>query len=197
MISSRDFVCLFLHTSLHNQKFDNFQHPLDLLAATFSDAVSSMPAKKDLTTSPYFKSTPTRRSTRASASNTPSKSTAKKRKQYTEPDSEVESLVSEFDESGDDSASDFEKDRNAKGSHKKVKRDEDYVSEDEVEEEEEEGEESDSADDSRQMKRTVIPLAKLRDEGETEYTDQRIHQNTMLFLKDLKKHNNRDWMKCE
>lgn len=161
-----------------------------------------MPSKKDPTSSPYFKATPTRRSTRVSASTTP---TAKKRKQYTEPDTDEDASQptsasdkeSNFDESADDSTSDFKKTGKNNGSSKRVKRDDDYVSEEEEEEEDDNDEEDDSADEGRQMKRTVIPLPKLRDEGEMEYRATRIHQNTMLFLRDLRKNNNRDWMKCE
>lgn len=148
-----------------------------------------MPPRKDLVSSPYFKSTPTRKSTRVSVASTPS---AKKRKAAeSEPDSE-----SNFESGGEASESDFEKEQKGKGK-KKVRRDEDYESESDAKDDDQEDEaESDSDDESKPMKRTVIPLPKLRDEGEVSYEDGKLHQNTLLFLKDLKKHNNREWMKC-
>jgi len=157
-----------------------------------------MPSKTNVNSSPYFKSTPRRRSTRVSASSTP-KTIAKKRKQA-ESESEAESEAgSEFHESSDDSASDFGTSTSKGNGNKRVKRDEDYASESEVEtqDDDDEDEDDDIGDESRPMKRTVIPLPKLRDEGDVEYKDGRIHENTLLFLKDLKRHNNREWMKCQ
>lgn len=81
--------------------------------------------------------------------------------------------------------------------NKRVKRDEDYQSASEIKEDEEDEEADDSDDSSKPAKVTITPLPKLRPEGEVDYEDSRVHENTMLFLKDLKKHNNRDWMKCE
>ena len=60
----------------------------------------------------------------------------------------------------------------------------------------------DAADDDSELdedappKVTIIPLEKLRDNGGVDYEDRRVHKNTMLFLKDLKANNRRDWLKC-
>jgi len=43
----------------------------------------------------------------------------------------------------------------------------------------------------------VIKKPKARDAGDTPYSDETIHPNTMLFLKDLAANNNRQWMKSE
>jgi hypothetical protein len=43
----------------------------------------------------------------------------------------------------------------------------------------------------------VIQKPKARDAGSTPYTDERIHPNTMLFLKDLAANNDREWLKSE
>jgi hypothetical protein len=51
------------------------------------------------------------------------------------------------------------------------------------------GEESDA-----QVK--VIKLAPLRPEGSTPYSDDTVHKNTCLFLKDLKANNKRAWLKA-
>jgi hypothetical protein len=44
---------------------------------------------------------------------------------------------------------------------------------------------------------TFIPLPKLRDTGGIEYADDRLHPNTLAFLKDLKANNKRSWLKCK
>jgi hypothetical protein len=43
----------------------------------------------------------------------------------------------------------------------------------------------------------VIKKPKARDAGSTPYTDNTIHPNTMLFLKDLAANNDRQWLKSE
>ena len=40
-----------------------------------------------------------------------------------------------------------------------------------------------------------VPLPKAREEGKVKYKDDRIHGNTMLFLGDLKRNNDREWLK--
>lgn len=40
-----------------------------------------------------------------------------------------------------------------------------------------------------------IKLPKAREAGKTPYTDETIHPNTMLFLRDLKSNNDREWLK--
>lgn len=42
----------------------------------------------------------------------------------------------------------------------------------------------------------IIKKPKARDAGNTPYTDDTIHPNTMLFLKDLSANNDRQWLKC-
>ncbi|OTA98250.1 hypothetical protein M426DRAFT_326136 [Hypoxylon sp. CI-4A] len=41
-----------------------------------------------------------------------------------------------------------------------------------------------------------IPSVELRDDGGVEYEDTRVHKNTLLFLKDLKANNKRNWLKA-
>ncbi|CAH0021060.1 unnamed protein product [Clonostachys rhizophaga] len=43
---------------------------------------------------------------------------------------------------------------------------------------------------------TIIPLERLRETGDIEYVDYRIHPNSLLFLTDLKDNNNRAWLKA-
>ena len=43
----------------------------------------------------------------------------------------------------------------------------------------------------------IIKKPKARDAGATPYTDETIHPNTMLFLKDLGANNDRQWLKCK
>lgn len=65
------------------------------------------------------------------------------------------------------------------------------------EEDEEEEDDDDEQDEDAPMKTKVIPLVKLRDTGGVEYGDDKIHKNTLLFLRDLKANNRRPWLKCE
>ncbi|KAH8884645.1 hypothetical protein GQ53DRAFT_751929 [Thozetella sp. PMI_491] len=50
-------------------------------------------------------------------------------------------------------------------------------------------------DEAAPPKVTFIPHVKLRDEGGVPYKDDRLHKNTMEFLKDLKANNKRSWLK--
>lgn len=43
----------------------------------------------------------------------------------------------------------------------------------------------------------VIKKPKARPAGKTPYEDETIHPNTLLFLKDLKVNNERQWLKCK
>lgn len=52
-------------------------------------------------------------------------------------------------------------------------------------------------DEDAPPKVTFIPLPKLRDTGGIEYADDRLHPNTLAFLKDLKANNKRTWLKCK
>ncbi|RDW72626.1 DUF2461 domain-containing protein [Aspergillus mulundensis] len=45
-------------------------------------------------------------------------------------------------------------------------------------------------------KEVFIKKPKARDPGDTPYADDTLHPNTMLFLKDLAKHNERQWLKA-
>lgn len=60
--------------------------------------------------------------------------------------------------------------------------------------EEREVEEDDDDDDDGVPKVTVVRLPKLRDTGGVDYEDDKLHKNTMLFLKDLKANNKRAWL---
>ncbi|KAG5770279.1 hypothetical protein H9Q72_002759 [Fusarium xylarioides] len=65
----------------------------------------------------------------------------------------------------------------------------------EPEEEEDDDDEDDEDDEDAPPKVTIIPLEKLRDTEGVEYEDFKLHKNTMLFLRDLKAHNQRPWLK--
>ncbi|TDZ51663.1 hypothetical protein CTRI78_v007485 [Colletotrichum trifolii] len=75
----------------------------------------------------------------------------------------------------------------------KVEIQDDY--QDEPVEEDDDEEEDDGVDEDGMPKVTIIPLEKLRDLGGVEYADETVHKNTLLFLKDLKKNNQRSWLK--
>lgn len=71
---------------------------------------------------------------------------------------------------------------------------------DEKPEEEEDGdddEDEDEDDEDAPPKVRIVPLEKMRDTGGVEYEDNKIHKNTLLFLKDLKVNNKRSWLKCK
>lgn len=89
-------------------------------------------------------------------------------------------------------ADDYEEESEKSDEDEADYKDEPVVAEDDDDDEEEEEEE----DDDRPLKRTVIPLEKMRDAGGVEYADSKVHKNTMLFLKDLKANNKRPWLKC-
>ena len=42
----------------------------------------------------------------------------------------------------------------------------------------------------------IIKKPKAREAGDTPYTESTIHPNTMLFLKEIKANNDRQWLKC-
>ena len=69
--------------------------------------------------------------------------------------------------------------------------------EDEAVQEDEDEDEDEEVDEDAPMKKTIIPLEKMRDTGGVEYEDERVHNNTMLFLRDLKANNKRSWLKCK
>ena len=129
--------------------------------------------------SPYFNETPVRKSTRVS--NASIHSSSRKRV----------ALSSESDfEDSESSASDFESTQK-ETKNKRVK-----IGHSSDPDENDEDEDEDSDDESKPFKTVIIPLPKARAAGDIPYEDGRIHENTMLFLKDLKAHNNREWMRC-
>jgi hypothetical protein len=75
--------------------------------------------------------------------------------------------------------------------------DEDAYDDEEAAPAEEEEDDEEEYDSDAPPKVTFIPLPKLRDTGGVPYTDETLHKNTMLFLKDLKAHNQREWLKCK
>ncbi|RDA89819.1 hypothetical protein CP533_3020 [Ophiocordyceps camponoti-saundersi (nom. inval.)] len=54
----------------------------------------------------------------------------------------------------------------------------------------------DEDDEDAPPKVKIIPLEKLRDEGGVSYEDDKLHKNSLLFLKDLKANNKRSWLKA-
>ncbi|GAB1316004.1 hypothetical protein MFIFM68171_06214 [Madurella fahalii] len=69
--------------------------------------------------------------------------------------------------------------------------------EDEVPESEKDAAESEEEfDEDAPPKVTFIPLPKMRDTGGVDYADDRLHKNTLAFLKDLKANNKRSWLKA-
>jgi uncharacterized protein (DUF2461 family) len=79
----------------------------------------------------------------------------------------------------------------------------DYVEKEDVKKKEEEeayvgqedGENDDDDDDDGGRTVTVIPLKQLRPDGGVRYKNDRLHPNTMLFIQELKVHNQRPWLK--
>ncbi|KAK7409001.1 hypothetical protein QQX98_008820 [Neonectria punicea] len=65
----------------------------------------------------------------------------------------------------------------------------------EPEQEDKEDDDEDSDDEDAPPKVTFIPLPKLLDPGGIEYEDEKLHPNTVLFLKELKANNRRPWLK--
>lgn len=43
----------------------------------------------------------------------------------------------------------------------------------------------------------IIKKPKARDAGDTPYTESTIHPNTLLFLREIKANNDRQWLKCK
>ncbi|VUC33603.1 unnamed protein product [Clonostachys rosea] len=71
----------------------------------------------------------------------------------------------------------------------------DEYNDEKAEEDEEADEEEDDDDEDAPPKVRIVPLEKMRDTGGVEYEDNKIHKNTLLFLKDLKANNKRSWLK--
>jgi hypothetical protein len=72
----------------------------------------------------------------------------------------------------------------------------DYKDEEQAVEQQDEASDDDFDEDAP-PKVTFIPLPKLRDTGGIEYADDRLHPNTLAFLRDLKANNKRSWLKCK
>lgn len=82
--------------------------------------------------------------------------------------------------------------------------DEDDYKEEPVDDEEEDevaqpngnaSDEDEEFDEDAPPKVTFVPIPKLRDTGGVEYADDRVHKNTLAFLKDLRANNKRTWLK--
>ncbi|KAF6834169.1 hypothetical protein CPLU01_05147 [Colletotrichum plurivorum] len=74
----------------------------------------------------------------------------------------------------------------------KVEEVEDEYQDEKADQDDEEDEEEDD-EDERGV--TIIPHEKLRPDGGMEYSDETVHKNTLLFLRDLKANNKRSWLK--
>lgn len=61
----------------------------------------------------------------------------------------------------------------------------------------EDEEDDDELDEDEEPRVTITPLNKMRGTGGVDYEDDRLHPNTLLFLKDLKANNKRSWLKCK
>lgn len=57
------------------------------------------------------------------------------------------------------------------------------------------GDDDDELGSDEEPRVTITPLTKMRETGGIPYEDERLHKNTMLFLKDLKANNKRSWLK--
>ncbi|KAK2024044.1 hypothetical protein LX32DRAFT_643997 [Colletotrichum zoysiae] len=78
--------------------------------------------------------------------------------------------------------------------HKAEEAEDNY--QDEQPDEDDDEDDDDEGDDFEGERRvTIIPLEKLRPLGGVDYSDETVHKNTLLFLKDLKAHNQRSWLK--
>lgn len=71
----------------------------------------------------------------------------------------------------------------------------DFKEDVEDKEDEDDDDDDDDSNEDRMPQVTIIPLIKMRDTGGVDYEDDRLHKNTLLFLKDLKANNVRDWLK--
>lgn len=83
---------------------------------------------------------------------------------------------------------------------KKTKVEEPEPDEDDYEDEMQESdkgaaESEEEFDEDAPPKVTFIPLPKMRDTGGIDYAEDRLHKNTLAFLKDLKANNKRSWLK--
>ncbi|KAH7312284.1 hypothetical protein B0I35DRAFT_436588 [Stachybotrys elegans] len=97
---------------------------------------------------------------------------------------------------GSDSESELPPKKRGRPSRKQAVTKEDSEEEyaEEPEEAQKEEEDDDELDEDAPPKVTIIPLETLRPLGGIDYEDQKLHKNTMLFLKDLKANNRRPWL---
>ncbi|KAH8763107.1 hypothetical protein F5883DRAFT_605525 [Diaporthe sp. PMI_573] len=140
-----------------------------------------------------------RRSTRISSS--------AKKSQYFESDSD------DFDDKNGDSSKENVKATNGNGTgrkrgrpgkkpasrptsaSKKAKVESEDDADEFQEEAEEDEEDDDELDEDEEPRVTITPLNKMRPAGDVDYEDDKLHPNTLLFLKDLKANNKRSWLK--
>lgn len=89
--------------------------------------------------------------------------------------------------------------RKSTGKRAKIEHDDNDTEDfkEDVEDYDDEDDEDNDLDEDEMPQVTIIPLIKMRDTGGVDYEDDRLHKNTMLFLKDLKANNERDWLKCK
>ena len=80
---------------------------------------------------------------------------------------------------------------------KKAKIESDEDADEFQEEAEDEDADDDELDEDEEPRVTITPLNKMRGTGGVDYEDDRLHPNTLLFLKDLKANNKRSWLKCK
>lgn len=79
----------------------------------------------------------------------------------------------------------------------KIEHDEDDSDEFQEDGKDEEEDDDDELDEDEEPRVTITPLNKMRGAGGIDYEDDRLHPNTLLFLKDLKANNKRSWLKCK
>ncbi|WQF86105.1 Putative hypothetical protein CHP02453 [Colletotrichum destructivum] len=78
----------------------------------------------------------------------------------------------------------------------KVEESEDGYQDEQLDEDDKGEEDEDEDEDDFEGERvTFIPHVKLRPLDGMDYSDDTVHKNTILFLKDLKAHNQRSWLK--
>ena len=139
-----------------------------------------------------------RRSTRTSSSG--------KKSKYFESESELEDDLEEATPASKPRNGSTARRKSGGGKRAKVKDDEDdedaYKDDANDNDDQENGDDGEQDDDDEEFdedappKVTFIPIEKMRGDGGVPYADDRIHENTMLFLKDLKANNKRPWLKC-
>ncbi|UKZ55176.1 hypothetical protein TrVGV298_008993 [Trichoderma virens] len=117
----------------------------------------------------------------------------KKRARQAESESDGEQYKEESEEEAE--VQPKKKSRGRPSKKAKEESDEDQYK-DVPEDEDDKDDEDEDDDDDGPRKVEIIPLEKLRDTGGVEYEDHKVHNNTMLFLRDLKANNKRPWLKA-